>query len=122
MKMRAEFRVPLSSQAVALLKKLYETRMSALIFPSQLGGVMAPMTVAERIPRDRFLAVEGLVPHAHGFRSAFANWSANIGLDFETTEKSLAHNFADATSRAYRRSDLFDQRREMLQKWADFLG
>jgi hypothetical protein len=38
------------------------------------------------------------------------------------TEKRLAYNFADATSRAYRRSDLLDQRHAMLEQWADFLA
>ena len=121
-KMRREFRVPLSSQAVALLRRLQETCTSALIFPSTTEGVMAPMTIAERIPKNRFLATEGEGPHAHGFRSSFADWSAHHKLSFEATEKCLAHHFGDATVRSYRRSDLFDARRVLLQQWANFLG
>jgi hypothetical protein len=52
--------VPLSSQAVALLRRLQETCTSALT----TEGVMAPMTIAERIPKNRFLATEGEGPHA----------------------------------------------------------
>ena len=113
MKMGTEHRVPLVPQAVALVQRLARIRSSPLIFPGRFGECLAPATVAKHVPA-------GI--HVHGFRSSFVDWSADNGLDFETTERCLAHVFGTTTTRAYRRTDLLDQRRAMLEKWADFLG
>jgi integrase len=106
-------RVPLAPQAVDLLRTLWETRHAPQVSPARAGDYLRADSVAKWVPAPF---------HAHGFRTSFANWNTDNRHDFETTEKCLAHNFADATSRAYRRSDLLDQRRAMLEKWADFLG
>jgi integrase len=113
MKARREHRVPLSPPAVDLLQKLEATRHAPQVFPAKVGGFMCADTIAKWVPAPF---------HAHGFRTSFTNWSADNRHDFEVTEKSLGHLFADETSRAYRRSDLLDQRRAMLEQWADFLA
>jgi integrase len=112
MKMGTEHRVPLVPKAVALLQRLAEIKSSPLVFPGRFGERLAPATVAKHVP-------VGI--HAHGFRASFANWSAENGLDFEVTEKCLAHVVHGKTTLAYRRTDLLDARREMLQRWASFL-
>jgi integrase len=59
--------------------------------------------------------------HAHGFRSCFDDWAAHHELSFELTELSLAHRFGSRVSQAYRRTDILEQRRELMQQWADYL-
>jgi integrase len=58
----------------------------------------------------------------HGFRSTFTDWTAEQGMPAEVAERCLAHSHLSAVAAAYRRTDLLDQRRAMLEKWADFLG
>jgi integrase len=122
MKMGYKHRIPLSPPALALLRRLYELRTSELIFPPKSGKTMCPDAVAERIPKDRWLTPEGEPGHAHGFRASFAMWAAENDLSHEVREKCLAHGDPNPVVRAYQQSDLLDQRRDMLQKWADFLG
>jgi integrase len=63
----------------------------------------------------------GRTETVHGFRSAFHDWASE-----QTTypnlviEHALAHTVGSAVERAYRRGDLLDQRRRLMQDWADF--
>jgi integrase len=57
----------------------------------------------------------------HGFRSSFRDWAAErTGFPAEVAEMALAHTVADAVERAYRRGDLFQMRRQMMDAWAKF--
>ena len=57
----------------------------------------------------------------HGFRSSFRDWAAErTGFPAEVAEMALAHAVADAVERAYRRGDLFDKRRQLMDAWARF--
>jgi len=58
----------------------------------------------------------------HGFRSSFRDWAAEQ-TDFprEIAEAALAHAVPDAVEAAYRRTDFFDKRREMMDAWGKFL-
>jgi integrase len=111
MKARQEHRVPLAPQAVELLR-----RMAA---SNDLGFYISrPGRPAELENRGK----DGPA-RRHGARvqESFSCWAADQALSFEVTERCLAHGFGDATSRSYRRTDLFEQRRELMQRWADFL-
>lgn len=57
----------------------------------------------------------------HGMRSTFRQWCQREGVPFETAEHALGHKIGNATTRAYERDDLLEQRREVMQRWADFL-
>ncbi len=58
---------------------------------------------------------------AHGFRSSFRDWVAEC-TDYpnEVAEAALAHVVGDRTEAAYRRGDLFEKRRRLMQDWADY--
>ena len=57
----------------------------------------------------------------HGFRSTFRDWAAECtSAPREIAEMCLAHEVGDAVERAYRRSDLFDKRRDLMDQWARF--
>jgi integrase len=60
---------------------------------------------------------------AHGFRSTFRDWAAEqTNFPNEEVEMALAHAVASETEAAYRRSDLFDKRRRLMDAWAEYCG
>ena len=58
---------------------------------------------------------------AHGFRSTFSDWCTEAGIDWQLTEKALMHATGNNVRLAYQRSDLLEQRRDVMQRWADAL-
>ena len=81
------------------------------------GGRWGAGAFASRCQKD------GILSTVHGFRSSFRDWAAEkSGARREAIELSLAHNVGNDTERAYFRSDLLDQRRELMQEWADFVA
>jgi integrase len=113
MKQDRAHRVPLSSQALALFRRMKNFRTTDFIFHGLNGRPINRKYMSD------LCAGRGI--HMHGFRSTFDDWSAYHELSFELTEISLAHKFGSAVSQAYRRDDLLEQRRPLMQKWADFL-
>ena len=57
----------------------------------------------------------------HGFRATFRVWAMEAEASFEVCEAALAHVQSDQTVSAYARSDLFERRRVLMQRWADYL-
>ena len=57
----------------------------------------------------------------HGFRSTFRVWAAENNVQYEVAEKCLMHTVGNAVYKAYQRSDFLEQRREVMQRWADTL-
>ena len=111
MKARQEHRLPLAPQTIELLRRMADIRTSEFIFSGR-AGPLNWKTVGKVVPPGAT---------AHGFRASFSMWAADHELSFEVAERCLAHGFGDATSRSYRRTDLLEQRRALMQKWADFL-
>ena len=117
MKAKLEHRVPLSGRAVAVLDEARELAdRSGLVFPSPTGRVLSDSTLSKLL---RELGI-GAVPH--GFRSSFRDWAAErTDVPHEICELALAHVNSDRVEAAYRRSDLFERRRELKQDWSDYL-
>ena len=117
MKAKLEHRVPLSGRAVAVLDEAREVAdRSGLVFPSPTGRVLSDSTLSKL---TRELGI-GAVPH--GFRSSFRDWAAErTDVPREVCELALAHVNSDRVEAAYRRSDLFERRRELMAEWADYL-
>ena len=63
----------------------------------------------------------GIPAVPHGLRSSFRSWAAEQGADWATAEASLGHSVGSTVEQAYMRSDLLEQRRELMQQWADYL-
>ena len=122
MKAGVEHRVPLSDQAVEVLREasiLQED--SGLVFPSPLkqGSPMSDMTLT-KILRSVGLADRATV---HGFRSSFKNWTLEqTDTPWVVSEAALAHSLGNSTEQAYARSDLFERRRTLMQQWTDYLA
>ena len=115
MKAGREHRVPLSSQAVALLREARRLHNGNVVFPGQRAARLHAKQFA------RLKGKAGIEATTHGFRSSFRDWAAETGADHQASERALAHNPQTKVEAAYFRTDLLDQRRELMQAWADYL-
>ncbi|MCY4394975.1 MAG: tyrosine-type recombinase/integrase [Rhodospirillaceae bacterium] len=118
MKQRRAHRVPLSGRAMEILREAETYRdASGLIFPSATGRAMSDNTLSKLL---RELGIE-CVPH--GFRSSFRDWAAErSNAPREVCELALAHVNSDRVEAAYRRTDLFEKRRDLMERWAGYLS
>jgi integrase len=107
MKAHREHRVPLSPAALALLAgiKHRDGRVFACGATSLLDALRAMQV--DTVP--------------HGFRASFRTWATErTSIPHEVIEQALAHVVSDATVRAYKRTDLFDRRRKLMDAWARY--
>ena len=114
--------VPLSSQAVAVLKDLQPlTGHRELVFPGTRGEgrPLSDATIGAALRRLGFPQEE---MSGHGFRAmARTLIGERLGVDENVIEAQLAHNVKDALGRAYNRTEFRDSRRQMMQTYADYL-
>lgn len=118
MKMRREHRVPLSGRALEVLKEAKALQdVSGLVFPSVRGKQLSDMTLSKLVKE---LGIDSTV---HGFRSSFRTWAQErTNVPGEVAEAALAHVKADKVEAAYARSDLFEKRRKLMDRWASYLS
>jgi integrase len=118
MKGGKEHRVPLSDRAVEILREA-RTAGGKYVFPGQAGADQ-PLSPSTLLPLARRVSGRlGLT--VHGFRSSFRDWSAErANCPSEVAELALAHSVGSKIERAYRRSDMFDRRRLLMQAWAEY--
>jgi integrase len=124
MKAGKEHRLPLSPRAVAVLEEITAERIvvngedgAAFVFPGAKRGQplsnMAFLMLLRRMGRDDLTA--------HGFRSTFRDWAAErTSYPREVADMALAHTVSDKVEAAYRRGDLFEKRRRLMDLWATF--
>jgi integrase len=116
MKASKEHRVPLSADAVKLLKGLPHMEGTDLVFAPPRGTNPLSDNTLTKVLKDM-----GVPVTAHGFRSTFRDWCAeHTEFPREVAEMALAHSIGNAVEAAYRRGDLFDKRRELMSKWASY--
>ena len=117
MKTGREHRVPLSREALAVLREARALADgSGVVFPSARGGPLSEVAISKMV---RDLGI-GAVPH--GFRSSFRDWAAECSdAPREVCELALAHVNTNSIEAAYRRTDLFERRRGLMEQWAAFL-
>jgi integrase len=117
MKAGREHRVPLSRRALKIAKMMHEAGNGDFVFQGQKPGrplaVVALETVLHR------MKVENAT--VHGFRSTFRDWAAECtNFTNEVCEAALAHVIENRAEAAYRRGDLFDKRRKLMEAWAAY--
>jgi integrase len=106
-----EHRVPLSAVAIRLLGTTCSPEEH--LFAINPKGRHMSRLLAKMRP--------GLT--LHGFRSAFRDWAAEqTAFPHEVCEMALAHAIPNAVEAAYRRGDLFEKRRKLMEAWAEFCG
>jgi integrase len=125
MKGGREHRVPLSEAALAVLEKVRPLALTkdgtpdpaAPVFPGPRRALpmsnMVFLMLLRRMKRDDLTA--------HGFRSTFSDWAAErTAYPREVVEMALAHAAENKVEAAYRRGDLFEKRRMLMESWAGF--
>lgn len=121
MKAGREHRVPLSDAAVAVLQRAKSLPRVGTdvesVFLGPRGAQLSDMTLGAVLQRMKVPAVP------HGFRSTFRDWAAErTNYPNEVAEMALAHAVGDKVEAAYRRGDLFEKRRRLMDDWAAFLA
>lgn len=115
MKAGKEHRVPLSPPAVKLLSSLPQLKDTTLVFPSSRNKPLSDMTLTAVLRRMKIAALP------HGFRSTFKDWVSELtNYPNELSEMALAHAIGSKVEAAYRRGDMFDRRRNLMDEWAAF--
>lgn len=120
MKMRAPHIVPLSRQSIALLEKLHPiTSRSEFLFPAEtsLRKCMSENTLGYVMGR---MGYKGIAT-PHGFRALASTVLNEKGFKPDVIERQLAHAERNKVRAAYHRAEYLDDRRKMMQWWADFL-
>jgi integrase len=146
MKSGQPHRVPLSTRAVELLEGL--AHWGGLVFPRggddpdlRLHHAEPVKTLRRMLCQQRIRAWRAANPSAsarelkdaekrirvacnetvHGFRSSFRDWCGDCtSFPADVAEAALAHVVGDKTRRAYQRGDMFEQRRRLMEAWAEF--
>ena len=112
MKAAKAFDVPLSLPALAVLRRAKELADgSGYVFPSTLGKPMSGGRLSEVM-----LACAGST--VHGLRSSFRTWAAEQGIGRDVAEMVLAHTLGTATELAYKWTDFFARRVDVMEQWA----
>jgi len=118
MKAGKEHVIPLSSAALDVFRRAqgYREARSELVFPGQRGGKPLSDMTLTKICRDMEIPA---VPH--GFRSSFRDWVAEkTDFDGETAEMALAHAIGNKVEAAYRRGNLLEKRKALMETWGRY--
>ncbi|WP_273721735.1 site-specific integrase [Bartonella sp. ML71XJBT] len=111
-----EFRVPLSSEALDILKQARLLSRNDFFFSATGRGPLAANCMSQ------YMQQTGLKACPHGFRSSLRNWLAETtDAPYEVAETILAHTVGGKVERAYRRTDYLEQRRVYMDKWAAYV-
>ena len=124
MKAKVVHRVPLSARGVEILKAQRALHPDAdLVFPAPRGGVLSDMVLTGFLRDQKAQSSDkGRVATAHGFRSSFRDWASENGYPRDLAERALAHTIQNQAEAAYHRTDLLEQRRPMMEAWAQHVG
>jgi integrase len=113
----SDFRVPLSSEALAVIEQARPFARDEFLFAGVRKGVISDATMSAYMSR------RGMAERPHGFRSSFRDWSAEAtNTPREVAETCLGHVSGGAVALAYRRTDYLEQRRVLMESWGLFLS
>ncbi|MGB0499279.1 MAG: tyrosine-type recombinase/integrase [Rubricella sp.] len=132
MKNGREHRVPLTAEAVTLLRGLPHIDGNSNVFFGQRGGALSDMSISavmrrmqeaeEKAGRPGYLDPRSRRPAVpHGIRSTFRQWTAEQGYPRDMAEIALAHFIGSEVERAYQRSDMLERRRAMMTAWGAYM-
>lgn len=126
MKAKREHRVPITQAMYDLLSGFNDK--SGLVFKARNSKMLSDMTLSALMKRMHRSDQEGFTDQGsglpavpHGLRSTFRDWVAETGKSREAAELQLAHRFGSSVEHSYYRTDLIDQRAQLMNEWYDFL-
>ncbi len=122
------FRVPLSAPAFEISREMERGRVSAFVFPGQKPfkplSNMAMLTLLKRMNAGGmgWLDPASRKPiTAHGFRATLRTWAEEVAtFPHAVVEQAMGHQVGTRVERAYRRTDVLDHRRELMDAWASY--
>lgn len=118
MKTDEDHRVPLTNEMLDIIEPL-RAMQSDYIFEGQKRN--RPLSNMAMLMLLRRINVEGVT--VHGFRSTFRDWASEVAnAPREIAEMSLSHRIGSAVEQAYARSDLVEKRRELLERWSQYVS
>jgi integrase len=119
MKAGKSHRIPLTSPLRSLLESLNRIDDSPFLFPGQKEGKsLSNMSMLMTLRRMGYKHIT-----VHGFRSTFRDWAAeNTSHPRDVCEQALAHTLESSVESAYRRGDMFEKRRKLMEDWAQYLS
>lgn len=110
----SDFRVPLVPEALAIIEQAKPLARAGFLFPSVRVGVISDATMSRLMERREMAA------RPHGFRSSLRDWIAEAtDTPYDVAETVLGHTVGGKVERAYRRTDFIEQRRKLLERWAN---
>ena len=122
------FRIPLSGPAIDILRDMQQVRISDLVFPSPRGKVFTDMAMLKLVERMNAVterpvwtdSADGRPIVPHGFRATFKTWTEEIdNFRASVVEEAMGHAVGNAVERAYKRTDLLELRRKLMNAWAE---
>jgi integrase len=117
MKSGKEHRVPMAPRALAIVQEMAESRLNDFVFPGARQNRPLSDIGIRVLVRELH---EGVITR-HGFRSSFRDWAAErTSFPNHVVEMALAHAVSDAVEAAYRRGDLLEKRRKLMEAWAAY--
>jgi integrase len=122
------FRVPLPERAAEIVRQMHEGQVSRYVFPGQASGKplsnMALLTLLKRMNsgEKKWLdPASGRPITAHGFRATFRTWAEEVAtFPHAVIEQAMGHQVGTQVERAYRRTDVLDKRRALMEAWAQW--
>lgn len=121
MKESIEHRIPLTKQAISLLKKLYVVKDCDLMFPSKNNRPLSDMALTSILRKMGYKDNNGNIITQHGFRSTFRDWAGETtNHEREVCEQAIAHRLAQGSEAAYQRGDFFEKRKELMKEWNNY--
>jgi integrase len=132
-KREAAKKVPLSDEAVAILKRIHPLHGSPYVFWAPMGGALSDGTMAQLMKKMHAADVKaggegyldaqtGKIAVPHGNRSSFTVWATETGhYEWQLAMAAIWHKMGTAHDLAYQRSDLVERRREMMTEWSRFV-
>lgn len=116
-KAKREHLIPLSKDALELVKSLPVIDNQTFLFPNSKGGCLSDVGLSKALHE----IMDDVT--VHGFRSSFRQWAAEqTSFPESVCELALAHVNSNRTEAAYQRSDLFERRRELMEAWCGYLS
>ena len=111
----SDFRVPLSTEALAVIEQAKPFAREGFLFAGVRRGVISDATMS------KYMARRGMVERPHGFRSSFRDWTAEAtNTPREVAETCLGHVSGGAVELAYRRTDYLEQRQALMERWGNW--
>ena len=111
-----DFHVPLSSEAQIVISTAMHFARDGFLFPGIRSGVISDASLARLMQR------RGMTERPHGFRSSLRTWLAETtNASEQVAEIILAHKVGAKTIRAYRRTDHFEERSVLMERWARYI-